>query len=275
MNKKRIGISCKNENWLEEIHEVDTTRFQHIELNIYNMDPHSKIFDANYLDQVKKKLREKNLSVSVHTIEGTNFAEKLNRVRKASVDILKDTLEMADYIEAEWVVVHMGNGGFSGTDKEKKKAHDELAVQSIKETLDLCPGIRTRLALENLYGHSAEQKKCKIGSDVEEFEIFFKSINSDKVGLLYDMGHDNIYSEKSERKTHFLEAFRDKVIALHIHYNDGKEDLHYGLDKYALTSYQRELELISTLKDDVRLVCESYTLKENMASQKILNRYLL
>ncbi len=273
MNKKRIGISCKNENWLEEIGKVDTVRFQHIELNIYNADRNAKMFDVNYLDQVKKKLREKNLSVSVHTIEGTNFAEKVNRIRKASVDILRDTLEMADYIDAGWVVVHVGNAGFSCTDKEKKKVRGEIAAQSIREAMELYSDCRTRIALENLYRYPPEQKKCKIGSDIEEFELFFRWINSDKVRLLYDMGHDHICNGESDCGKHFLEVLRDKVIAMHIHYNDGVEDLHYGLDKYVLSSYQRELDLIGTLKNEVCLVCESYTPKENIASQEILRRY--
>lgn len=275
MNKKRIGISCKNGNWLEEIDRVDTMRFQHIELNIYNADFNAKMFDVNYLDQVKKKLREKKLSVSVHTIEGTNLAEKVNRIRYASVNILRDTLEMADYIDAEWVVVHVGNAGFSCADKEKRKERGEIAAQSIREVLGRDLDCRPMIALENMYRYSPEQKKCKIGSDIEEFELLFRRINSDKVGLLYDMGHNHICYGDSDYRKHFLDVFRDKVIAVHIHYNDGIEDLHYGLQKYDLSSYQKELDMIAKLKNEVCLVCESYTLEENIANQEVLRRYLL
>lgn len=274
MNNKRIGISCKSESWLEEIEKINTEMFQHIELNIYNVDPGAKMFDTNYLDRVKDKLREKNLTVSIHTIGGTNFAEKINRIRRASVEILRDTLEMADYIGAEWVVVHVGNAGFSGNNLEKKKKRIELAACSFSEALELCPEVRTKIALENLYRYSAEQKKCKIGTEVEEFKWLFQYVNSDRVGMLYDMGHDHICHEFMDGEEHFLEAFRDKIIALHIHYNDGLEDYHYGLDQYDVSLYKRELDLIRKLNDSVCLVCESYSLEENIASREILHRYL-
>lgn len=271
---KKIGISCKSEDWIEMIRKIDSSIFQHVELNIYNADSDARMFDKNYLNQVKKLLEGKKLSVSVHTIEGTNLAEKVNRIRQASVDILVDTIKMAEYINAKWVVTHIGNGGFSGSNREKKRDRNNIAVQSIKEILCRCRNMKTKLALENLYNLPSEQKKCKLGSTIEEFEYIFSQINTNKVGLLYDVGHNNIGIDKRISNRHFLTMFPEQLIAIHIHYNDGIEDLHYGLNRFPFAKYEDELKLIKSFEREIYLVCESYTWDENIGSQMILKEYL-
>jgi len=85
--------------------------------------------------------------------------------------------------------------------------------KSIEELSPVILWTNVRLALENM----ANDDFKLIGQLLEEF-------GSDLVGICYDCGHGNI--RKGEGLDH-LERFKDRLIAVHIHDNDGTADHHW------------------------------------------------
>jgi sugar phosphate isomerase/epimerase len=59
---------------------------------------------------------------------------------------------------------------------------------------------------------------------VEHFAKFYEEINED-IGLVFDVGHANLNGQ-IER---FLTVFKDKIVHIHAHDNDGKDDQHLGI----------------------------------------------
>jgi sugar phosphate isomerase/epimerase len=59
---------------------------------------------------------------------------------------------------------------------------------------------------------------------VEDFTRFYEEIGED-ISLVLDVGHANLNGQ-TER---FLTVFRDKIVHMHVHDNDGKGDQHLGI----------------------------------------------
>lgn len=88
--------------------------------------------------------------------------------------------------------------------------------RSLDELVPICRGLGVPLALENM--------AC------DSFEILatlFKEYPADVVGLCYDSGHANIRDANGRREgIEHLEEHLDRLMALHLHDNDGTGDLH-------------------------------------------------
>lgn len=72
----------------------------------------------------------------------------------------------------------------------------------------------------------AEQKHINIAIEnmryTEYLDYVFSSINSDRLKFCYDSGHENCFSKKGD----LLDKYGDKLVALHLHDNDGIDDQH-------------------------------------------------
>ena len=56
----------------------------------------------------------------------------------------------------------------------------------------------------------------------EHLALVFREIQSDRLLFCFDSGHEHCYSPRID----FLQLYGDKLAALHLHDNDGKEDAH-------------------------------------------------
>ena len=85
----------------------------------------------------------------------------------------------------------------------------EQGISRIKRLVDLAEKLNVNIALENL------RKPEYLG-------YVYERINSDKLKFCYDSGHENCFSKKGD----LLDTYGDKLIALHLHDNDGISDEH-------------------------------------------------
>ena len=61
------------------------------------------------------------------------------------------------------------------------------------------------------------------------------------------MGHNNICHDNATNNEHFLSVFAERLIAAHVHFNNGIEDLHFGLENYLPEQYANELRLLNSI----------------------------
>lgn len=85
----------------------------------------------------------------------------------------------------------------------------EIGLNRIRKMVDMAENSNVKIALENL--RKSEHMDCA-----------FQEISSPKLGLCYDSGHNNCFTPKRD----FLKQYGDKLFALHLHDNDGIDDLH-------------------------------------------------
>ena len=87
--------------------------------------------------------------------------------------------------------------------------YSKIGEQRLKEILKYCDKVNIPIAIENL-----DNKKLVLST--------FKNIKHDKLKFCYDSGH-NTFRDKNYD---YLNKFKKELITLHLHDNDGKDDLH-------------------------------------------------
>jgi sugar phosphate isomerase/epimerase len=134
--------------------------------------------------------------------------DKTNRIWTESVDAEDIVKRYAQCIldcshhNIPTVVIHLTNG-------DTPPPPTQLGLDRIKYLVELAEQKGVSIALENL-------------RKPEYLQFVFSNIQSSKLGFCYDSGHENCYS----KGTDLLSAYVDKLMALHLHDNDGTDDQH-------------------------------------------------
>ena len=81
-----------------------------------------------------------------------------------------------------------------------------------------------------------------------------KAIDDPRVGLCYDVGHANIVGDRGQDE--WMEVMTPYLKHLHIHNNDGKNDLHRGLDEGTLDIARILDRVITDCSSDVTVTAE-------------------
>ncbi|WP_371379712.1 sugar phosphate isomerase/epimerase family protein [Sporomusa aerivorans] len=99
-------------------------------------------------------------------------------------------------------VVHVSRG-------DNPPPPSQIGLDRIKRLLETAERKNINIALENL-------------RKPEFLDFIFSNIQSDRLGFCYDSGHENCYTPGAD----FLAKYGSKLMALHLHDNDGTDDYH-------------------------------------------------
>lgn len=144
----------------------------------------------------KHNLKLSSLHMAYNTSDLYYFWEEGKQGEKLKRNLIKD-VKIAKKYGFTCVVVHLF-GKYSAIGKQR-----------LDEVLKVCEKLCVPLAIENI--------NCK-----ELFLNVFENINSPWLKFCYDSGHNNIF----DKNFNYLEKFGNKLIALHLHDNNGKTDQH-------------------------------------------------
>ncbi len=148
-----------------------------------------------------------DLRYTIHapTADG-NIAEPFEPIRRASIDVLRETAEIADVVGAEKLVIHPG----FCLDPTCRKASVSALHKSIQELGALQEEFSVRFVMENL-----GSMDCCYFQNTE----LVQEIRAAGLGLTLDVGHANL--------TGTLDAFlQEKPDHFHLHDNKGISDEH-------------------------------------------------
>jgi sugar phosphate isomerase/epimerase len=84
-----------------------------------------------------------------------------------------------------------------------------LGIERMKRIIDTAERLNVNVAVENM-------------SRPEYLDCIFKNIQSERLGFCFDSGHYNVFMPKYD----ILGLYGDRLMALHLHDNDGKSDWH-------------------------------------------------
>jgi sugar phosphate isomerase/epimerase len=87
--------------------------------------------------------------------------------------------------------------------------------------------------------------------NVDHFQKFYGEVEED-VGLALDIGHANLNGQIEV----FLENFSDRIVHVHAHDNDGKEDQHLGIG-YGTVNWEKVAKLLKKISYGETIVVES------------------
>jgi sugar phosphate isomerase/epimerase len=183
--------------------------------------------------QIKKMLGRHNFKVkSLHATEGgtrskletgkLDFGHRyknrkdytsLNEyTRLAGVELIKNRVDLAYMIEARQIVLHMQLPYVElREDKNFKKRYWEQVFKSFDELKTYCKARDIKIAVENLL--------TPLQGQIDQFDKLFARYDFDFMGFCFDSGHGSLVSSED----HFILAkrYKDRIIALHLHDNDG------------------------------------------------------
>ena len=84
-----------------------------------------------------------------------------------------------------------------------------IGIDRLKEIVDVAERLNVNIAIENM-------------SRYEFLDCIFDSIQSKRLGFCFDSGHWNLFMPEVD----LLNLYGDKIMALHLHDNDGANDWH-------------------------------------------------
>lgn len=155
-----------------------------------------------------------NLKYSIHApFMDVNIASLQERSRRNSIDQIKTSIDLANEIGAETVVVHPGLITFLG--RNFKEEVYSLARQSIVEIGDYGREMGVLVTVENMPNF-----ETMIYQDMVELDEFLTSID---MGMTLDIGHANHVGYSAD------EMYFDSIKHIHAHDNFGDDDSHLPL----------------------------------------------
>jgi sugar phosphate isomerase/epimerase len=128
--------------------------------------------------------------------------------RRAGVSLVRNRIDFVARLGAEAIVMHIPS-------RRDTAAWDQLR-RSIDEIGPYARARGVRIAIENGEGNFADIR--------ELFAVYGQEL----LGLCYDCGHGNLTPAGSSHAIGLteLDRMKDRLIALHLHDNDGQADLH-------------------------------------------------
>lgn len=195
------------------------------EITNIEIRPKSGHFQPQKLEEViklKNKLEKTNIFVkSIHMpMNGVDLSHPQEYDRIKSVREVEKTILMAFHLGADFVVVHPGAMVNNFDDKENRL---KLSIESLKEIVEFSQEWKIKVALENT-------PPGRVGDKWEEIQQIIEIVSSENIGICLDTGHYLLnyhhYLHNEINLDHIPVDWQKKLIHIHIHDNNGKQDLH-------------------------------------------------
>jgi sugar phosphate isomerase/epimerase len=190
----------------KDLRQIAEAGFTHIHwCHQWNTD---FVYSAPEIDQIALWLKDFGLSLNdLHASEGMEkcWTSLREYERLAGVELVKNRIEMTARLGADVIIMHASD------QSEAKDLGEAFWTQLWKSLDELEPCAREhgiRIAIEN-------GSFLVIGKALERYA-------PDYVGFCYDSGHGSMDDDGLGQ----AEAIKDRLIAVHLHDNDGNRDLH-------------------------------------------------
>lgn len=197
----------------------------------------------------RELVKERDWTVVIHAPYYVNIGSGVDRNRRIAVEVAAADLEKADYIDAQYVVVHMGTPGDGASLEDCTK----LAIKAIKDALKKSAKSKAMLLLETGAGPN------RVGGTFEQLAAILKGVGSKRVGVCLDTAHIFLadYDVRGVGMKKVLNKF-DRIVGLKqvkvIHVNDTQSVLGSGHDRhYHLGKGQIGRDAYKVLMQDKRL----------------------
>lgn len=167
-------------------------------------------------ERIDKDLLESyNLKYSIHApFMDVNIASPQDQSRLNSIKQIESSIDLANEVDAEAVVVHPGTSSFLASKYFKKEVY-EFSNRSIKEIGDYANDLGIMATIENMpnFDTMIYQDIHALNELLEEYEMY----------MTLDIGHANHAGYSTD------EIIFDSIKHVHAHDNFGDDDAHLPL----------------------------------------------
>jgi sugar phosphate isomerase/epimerase len=169
-----------------------------------------------------------------------NLASASARIQSRSIQLATEALRLSGEIGAPCYAVHAGfvtdPTGFDGvsfvfpspTDEGERRRSYSRFLAAINDLLPIANAAHVALLIENNVCPRRLRGRLLLQT-AEEFDELFGDLGSSagSLGILLDTGHLIVTCNTfEETPLDFVLRHRERILALHLHENDGREDLH-------------------------------------------------
>jgi len=200
---------------LDELRSISELGFDYFELT---MDPpmahHSAVLRQR--DQLLSALESSGMGLVCHLPTFLSLADLNDSLRRASLEEMFASMEVAATLGSSKVVVHPGyvqGLGVFVVDQVRR-----YALESLTAIVKRADQLGLRLCLENMF------PRTNYLSSPDEFAEVFDRFPSLKFTL--DTGHANMGSPGGKRIIEFIDRFPERIFHVHASDNFGKDDSH-------------------------------------------------
>lgn len=224
----KVGFPNNPRKELEkEIKWIGDNGFHFIDLFLEPDQGESKKIDAK---EVKKQLDHYGLGRIGHTAWYLPFGSPFKKLRACAVEIVRRYLDIFVEIGCKKVTIHTNWPPSLFSEEEGVK----FQTESIQSILGFAQTMGVKIMLEPL--HTVYDHARNIDSLLRLNEkLFFHA----------DIGHLNLFGRDP---VEYLRRYRDKLKHVHLHDNNGRDDLHLPLGAGNI-DWDRLVDVLKTLYD--------------------------
>jgi sugar phosphate isomerase/epimerase len=180
-------------------------------------------FDDARTGEVRRLLDRHGIRLGLHTLSAVNVAETSPFLRAAVDAYLRAYVDLAERLEAGWIVVHAGYHFTS--DYERRK---EAALDRLQWAADYAGKAGVRLLLENMNREPDDAEVRYLGHDVGECRYYFDHLQSPHLGWAYTVNHAHMLPEGIAGFTRTFDLGRCGEVRLADNRGDKEEHLQPG-----------------------------------------------
>jgi len=188
---------------------------QHLHPELYFSGDDADSVTPERLDQIREEMNRRAFQPTFHApFYDLNPGAHDAKVRQVAGDRYHWALDLGKKFGARHVILHPGYGPWV----LKKDFGNWLtrARPVLDQVVEKARSLGLKIAFENIYDDSWNELAELIGC-----------YPADIVGVCFDVGHFNIFSEKPMAK--WLDVLGPRIFELHLHDNLGAEDLHIAI----------------------------------------------
>ena len=223
---------------VQEIEAIAAMGFDYFEMSMDPPEAHFTMVRKERAD-IMKALADNHLGLVCHLPTFVSTADLTESIRKASLNEMLGSLDVAAELRAAKVVFHPGI--ISGLGVFVEEQAREYAMQSMDAIYDKAKALGLQLCLENMF-----PRYLTFASPHDFYGVFEKY---PRMMMTLDTGHANIGGD-AKRALKFIHCFSERLGHVHVSDNNGRSDDHLPVGEGGFDFKQFISELKKSGYDD-------------------------
>lgn len=233
----KIGYECV-EIWVEPPHIIPSK------------------FDLERRRRLRNLLRKLNLEATLHSCSwDLNIASLNPSIRKTSVRLVEESIDLAEDLEVELVVVHPGRMSSSKGSREETYS---ILVEALDELKERAQAKGTVLALENM-----ENRQREIITTPVDLRQLLETLHSNRLVGLVDVAHANMVLDPSRFLTECLEILGH----VHVSDNNGSAPVHLPLGRGSI-DFKKIFRILAKQRYGGKVIVEGFNSGNSIGSAR-------
>ena len=217
--RDRIGFDAGTTRLEDALEWAVENQFYFLDFNADIGPNHMDSWSKDRIRDVRDICERNGISIGLHTLSAVNIAEFSPYVSRAVDEYLRASVDLANNLGCQWMVVHAGYN-FSGDVEDREKA----AMERLKRIAKYASDTGARILLENLNFEPDKAEVHYMAHTVKEMSAYFDAIPPEQLGWAFTVNHSHLVHDGVSG---FFDAFGiERVGEVRLADNTGDYEIH-------------------------------------------------